>query len=700
MPAIVSDSDPVMVPHQPSKDDTEPHHDPRAPSTQDNSDNPGADNDTYKRVSARVAAVSLLLAVVIGGALLLLFYTSMSVSHEALTTCSSPECADARIYIEAIINPNVDPCQDFHTHVCAKWLQRHAREGFLKDALSHFLVRLHDTIQRLAAAPEPQSVFTRSVTSLYNSCRTFLSANTSVQDVTRSALSTLDVSRISSCSTLEEVLEAILQLSLTDGVASALEIRFRKALNNTFLHILWGGNLRSKFLLSENNEIFEHHINDVVAATKFNATFQEVLALDRDIGSVPVATMKIYIMPLSAIDDMGPPFSVQFWKNALGAVIPSVKETYDVQPIVATGFAQIKHTLLVLRSVPLRRVKAYLSIYALAAVLAFHFSARYRSLSFVEQTRVCLEATKTALTLHWQTIINATMPGTKSRDEATKIFSTIKESLSSKLPNWMDTRTQAKSKIKLRNVRLRFYRDDVDNTPFGDVPPLEGDFVKDYYSLLAWSRRWQLKFPSSSVLDEQEEAELTGSPLYSDKHESLFMPTYLQQRPILYSGSVEFYFNYGTLGSLIAKELAEAIGPNEHNVKILGGHKNWWTSASRQRFDDASKCYKPSVQRAQVKVDQVPKFTNDLANSLFVWSHAARIAYDSTVKELSTTNYRPTHAKRIFFVRFCLLSCDSVDAGAARERCMVPLMHMPEFADVFNCPNISTMSLQQRCSYL
>ncbi|KAK8763184.1 hypothetical protein V5799_034207 [Amblyomma americanum] len=82
---------------------------------------------------------------------------------------------------------------------------------------------------------------------------------------------------------------------------------------------------------------------------------------------------------------------------------------------------------------------------------------------------------------------------------------------------------------------------------------------------------------------------------------------------------------------------------------------------------------------------------------MYLLAQGLRLAFDALMTEFRelAPDYGVfvTHwheAMRIFFLRYCLLWCSASqrpDPLTPREKCMLPLHNMPEFAKAFGCGN-------------
>lgn len=109
-------------------------------------------------------------------------------------------------------------------------------------------------------------------------------------------------------------------------------------------------------------------------------------------------------------------------------------------------------------------------------------------------------------------------------------------------------------------------------------------------------------------------------------------------------------------------------------------------------------CWKDLHQNLSKEQDNV--VSNDrireFANAVFVWTRSVRWAYTSLVRKNEARlhgidAYSADHwmyTQRIFFQRFCLLSCAAAIPSALltpRMRCLLPLENIPEFFTAYNC---------------
>ncbi|XP_054928955.1 uncharacterized protein [Dermacentor andersoni] len=118
-----------------------------------------------------------------------------------------------------------------------------------------------------------------------------------------------------------------------------------------------------------------------------------------------------------------------------------------------------------------------------------------------------------------------------------------------------------------------------------------------------------------------------------------------------------------------------------------------WTEESRERYNRSVQCLESLRQR--MGFESATEGRGSEQDKLFVWVQGVHLAYHAVMKRFSELAEREVdavlymhNARRTFFSRSCLLWCSSDSAGgplSARERCMVPLHNMRDFADTFGC---------------
>lgn len=186
-----------------------------------------------------------------------------------------------------------------------------------------------------------------------------------------------------------------------------------------------------------------------------------------------------------------------------------------------------------------------------------------------------------------------------------------------------------------------------------------------------------------------------GIPRFVGNSGMIVVPTASKAAPILYAGSVPHTFNYGTVGAILAKELSRKIRP------FIRGVPNpiWdpWGLSS----------IKPTIRCLQAQTMSAGGNGSPSSEGLFEWSRSVRVAYSAMKEDVMKAHnghVRPEEAKKIFFRRFCLISCGTNKQEPsdldARLRCNMPLQNMPEFAETFGCSQGDYMVPAMRCSIL
>ncbi|KAH8030323.1 hypothetical protein HPB51_006755 [Rhipicephalus microplus] len=346
---------------------------------------------------------------------------------------------------------------------------------------------------------------------------------------------------------------------------------------------------------------------------------------------------------------------------------------------------------------------------------------------------LCLDAATRALEPDWPLVLATLAFPHADFGGANALFDGVRRASMATTPDWLDNVTTRRIRARLRHVTLTSFATSFerDNATMAEVGSsfvrANRSFLAHYVTLHHVGQEASIRDPPNGLKGALSSVELHGRVVYSDLFATVFLPLVYLRHPVFYNASVASYYNYGTLGAVVAKELAEAVSPfsrgddfedvgNEDRGSSNASTGSFlWSEASRREFAYRIGCYRAFEDHFHKgRPQDVDWMTTPLKRNLFAWLRAARVAYEAMKTDYvaSTTRggtlpHRVTpalwkSAQMVFFRRFCLVACglDRTEPLSARDRCHWPLLNMAEFVDAFGCPNNSFMASRQSCHFL
>ncbi|KAH9380321.1 hypothetical protein HPB48_013380 [Haemaphysalis longicornis] len=145
--------------------------------------------------------------------------------------CRTAECKLASGYLSTLMDRDVDPCDDFYQHVCAKWTKDRDGVSFLGDTFQQFLADLRRRLTTAAlssVSPNLQRLLLAGKHFVQECIQYMDDPGPGIKVEVHSLLDALNVTTIlKSETTFDAVLHA-LTLSFTTGLAAVVEIRRRR----------------------------------------------------------------------------------------------------------------------------------------------------------------------------------------------------------------------------------------------------------------------------------------------------------------------------------------------------------------------------------------------------------------------------------------------------------------------------------------
>ncbi|XP_075529847.1 uncharacterized protein LOC142563181 [Dermacentor variabilis] len=538
-----------------------------------------------------------------------------------------------------------------------------------------------------------------------------------------SVLNVLNLSTLLASNSSRAALALSLKISFATGLHCLVAITRRKKHQGgiAYLYLYRAPSLRQEFRAQTEDDGLYLYIRSLItlmSPTEEKAAAvgaRSVIDIDSVVESLDTDERKeTWLLPEVLKRDTS--FPEGLWSEAFDAFSVGGLADVHVDEVLFSGYRQTGNIFRHLNDAPAQATTCYLAMLFLAQALRVDYARRYQSGRTRGQEYLCLDAVNRALELHWHNLVsNLSFAGLVGDSELDVMFGLLREKV---VPAWLGNATALMAKEKLSALSYRAYvpsGNDASrgtpgyNTAYGAQEadaavsrPFPGNFVA---LRMMTQRETVLARPPDAAEAEMARLWADPWPVYNEGHDTVILPSAYLNRPLMYTRSATPEVNYATVGVVMAKALSDAIGPNSRwNLTSSG---SWWGTEASFSYSMLAGCLRqhsdPNVMANPM--DAQPRRSPAFKSSLFSWMRAARAGMDALRDQFRGSNRSEeqwSRAQRVFFKRFCLLSCGSErwDAMSPLERCTWPLLSMPEFRDAFSCRNDTFERFDSACASL
>ncbi|XP_064485260.1 uncharacterized protein LOC135397584 [Ornithodoros turicata] len=635
---------------------------------------------------------SVLLITCIGLLLYILYVLPPPTKRKMAVSSVTGAYHDAAAYLDNITDNRIDPCLDFFGHVCSSWTseERDINDGFLQDARSALLKKMNQTLIETNTV-SPDRYGTHVFYGFYKSCYDFMMSPSKLSEPPYTTFARHFGKLEDFLSTpYSSVLSALIRVSLERGVDSVFGVRLVTHGAHSNLLITRTRSIQEKLSGHKSDRNVDNYVMSVLhdaSADKFSATEyrQKAMSLDDEVRVLFESDEAVIEIDFADVKELTNEITEETWMKTVNDVLPARHKVAPQAKIITRGFNATRGVFKLLEDMSMKpdsKLKTiYLYLQLLAEVLYLDYRRRFSRLDTIH---TCMEASQKVLVHSWPYLFSTMSTAHNSSATINNIYEDVSDVVASpRYLSWMNRTTQLTALSKVKNVTL---------TPLPTAPSIDVDsnyttvllgefFVNGYITLLAEEHTMLLKFPPDAEHILLDNLLLDGPLSYYEPLSSVIVPTVYRVPPVLYSRvGVPEYFDASTVGILMAVELSRVIGPS--------AGASWWSSDTKENFDQSFQCLMNMYER------MAPESSTDkmrVAEAIFAWTRAVRVVYDMLRTRRRGSKSSPlmtTEAHRVFFKRFCLLSCRS-DANprplTPRQQCTLPLLNMPEFSEVFQC---------------
>ncbi|XP_064485262.1 uncharacterized protein LOC135397586 [Ornithodoros turicata] len=635
---------------------------------------------------------------VIGGALLLLLSYLLSMlkpaspRSKAAQHCVSKACHDSTAYLDNVTDARIDPCRDFFGYVCSAWANQDADKnvGFLQDVRLAVLKKVNQTLVETGTVP-PDRHGTHIFYSFYKSCYDFMTSRSAVSELPHA---TFERHFGSLRHFLEKpyssVLITLIRLSLKHGVDSVFGVSMVESTVHPELLISRTRSVQHK-LSADRDPRMEGYLLD--ALQNISAASFPVKEYHRKLMSLDDAIQSVFASDEGAVREtqfrdvelLVKEVTAETWLRTVNDVLPPGQKLGPESRIKTRGFNATRQVFCLLddsskeQDDKLKMVYLYLQL--LAEVLYLDYRRHFVKSDTI---RTCLETSQKVLTHTWSLLFSSASEANNITSTIDTMYASISQSVvDPDYLTWMDSETQLLAKSAVKNIKLIGLpaRSSTGIDTNYAALTLNGSVIENYIALLRNEQAILHRFPPTAEHALLNKLQLDGTLSYYEPLSSVIVPAAYRIPPILYTNAGEpQYFDFPTLGVLMAREISRVIGPS------VGFP--WWSAYTKSHFNRSLQCLVKMHER-MASPPYMDKMS--LAEGIFAWSRSLRIVYDvlrSRSRELKSSTWETTEAQRVFFRRFCLLSCKSDPRPqplTPRQQCMLPVQNMPEFLEAFRC---------------
>uniref|UniRef100_A0A3Q3WFE6 Uncharacterized protein n=1 Tax=Mola mola TaxID=94237 RepID=A0A3Q3WFE6_MOLML len=597
--------------------------------------------------------ICLLSALVFAAGMCVILGSMLALKYISLDAQQDPQCRQdcqrkrsllrAARFVQANIDPTVQPCQDFYSFACGGWLRRY---GIPEDKLSYGIITAigehnEEKLQRLLLEPirrdGPNSA-ERKVKEFYRSC-----INIQEIDNLKSGPMT---EVIDSCGgwdlvgappgaagweregapkrpdfnellyRTQGVYSTAVFFSLTVNVDDKNSTRNAIRVDQEGLtlperSLYLGQDEDSVKILAAYKALMERLLS-MLGAENATENSKEIIQLETRLANITVSeyddqrkdisTMYNRIT-LSQLQRIAPSFR---WKRLLDRIFNDNFSEDEEIVVLATDYIQKVSDIIKTTS---KRVLHNYMLWRIVAALSEHLSTAFRSTIHefsreIDGTEQQLELGKLCLTQankHFGMALGALFVqehfSSESKAKVQELIEDIKHSLDLRLQDldWMDETTKEAARAKLKHMTVMTGYPDFLLKP--ELIDQEYGFdvsEKTYFKNILNSIKFNIKLSVKKIHEEVDKTTWLLPPqalnayYLPNKNQMVFPAGILQ--PTLYNPEFPQSMNYGGIGAIIGHELTHGYDDWGGQYDRYGNLKQWWTEESYKKFQKRAEC--------------------------------------------------------------------------------------------------------------
>uniref|UniRef100_A0A8C6LKA5 Endothelin converting enzyme like 1 n=1 Tax=Nothobranchius furzeri TaxID=105023 RepID=A0A8C6LKA5_NOTFU len=705
--------------------------------------------------------ICLLSALVFAAGMCVILGSMLALKYISLDAQQDPQCRQdcqrkrtllrAARFVQANIDPTIQPCQDFYSFACGGWLRRH---GIPEDKLSYGIItaigehneeKLQQLLQEPIRRPGPNSA-ERKVKEFYRSC-------VNIQEIDKLGSNPM-TEVLDSCGgwdlvgappgaagweregaplrpdfnellyRTQGVYSTAVFFSLTVNVddknSSRNAIRVdQEGLTLPERSLYLGQDEDSVKILAAYKALMERLLS-MLGAHNATQKSKEIIQLETRLANITVSEYDDQRKDISTMYNRITLRQLQriapslHWKRLLDRIFHDNFSEDEEIVVLATDYIQKVSDIIKTTS---KRVVHNYMLWRIVAALSEHLSTAFRSTIHefsreIDGTEQQLELGRLCLTQankHFGMALGALFVqqhfSSQSKAKVQELVEDVKHSLDLRLLelDWMDEATKDAARAKLKHMMVMTGYPDFLLKP--ELIDQEYGFEvneKTYFKNILNSIKFNIKL---SVKKIHEEVDKTAWLLPPQALNAYYLPNKNQMGESL---------NYGGIGAIIGHELTHGYDDWGGQYDRHGNLKQWWTEDSYRKFQKKAECI--------VKLyDNFTVYNQRVNGRLTLGENIADMgglklsyyAYQKWVREHGPERPLPglkyTH-EQLLFIAFAQNWCMKrrsqsiylqllTDKHAPEHyRVIGSVSQFDEFSRVFHCPKGSPMNPTDKCS--
>jgi len=273
--------------------------------------------------------------------------------------------------------------------------------------------------------------------------------------------------------------------------------------------------------------------------------------------------------------------------------------------------------------------------------------------------------------------------------------------------DWMDntTRDNALKKLEAMDFQVGYPQQWPDWGELSDLHLGNQSFFESLLTIaIARSAR------ERSQLTEPKEPAMWDHPVtainayYSRTKNALFIPAGILLEPF-FSSSYSAARNYGSLGSILGHEMTHGFDNAGRKYDAQGRRTNWWDPETERHYEDDANCLVEQYNEFNVSGGQHVNGNITLGENI-ADSGGLHMSYHAFLQDKPKAS---VYERRQFFIAYAQLWCSVSQPKLVQEhvikghhapkryRVIGVLRDSQEFAEAFSCPQGSPMNPERKC---